>query len=332
MPSSFRKMLSNFISGEETSDDSDVESPPIVGAKRKASDELIRPRKSRRYTRPQFTAEDYANSDFWEGAVERRTSRATQLPGGTNTQVVDLESESGFATPEPATFFSIYGRKKSPVRRGSPGKRASPERVRQGRLKFLDLLPSRLGNALGGVQDVVEETHEAGIHDTRLDVDLDHARKALEHAREEVEGVQAMIEASTSPALPVDIHQPGPEPERAATPVPAVLPTRSQSADSPWTDAPNARARRIIRQTASLADAATRIKAELTEPEYAYRDMEVRDTMWHIMDEMEDFARTHFGGTVTRNKKDLAKVFRKLEPETVKIIGCVASGGPGGED
>jgi len=322
-----RQMVDNLVSGEDNSSDSDYVSTSR-GGKRKASNDLRRPSKSRRYFRPQFAEEDYTTSDFWEGAAERRTSRPTLLGAGVDTLVMDSGTESGHATPEPSNHFSIFNRKITPVRRGSSGKPASPERVRQGRLRFWD----KLQKLVGGVEKVAEEADEEGIDQVGLNADLEHAKEDLEHARSKVEEAQAEIEHRGFPQQPIEEYQPSPEPENLPTLTLTAPSSRQNSEDSPWTSAPNARARRIIRHTRTLADAATRIKEELTEPEYAYRDIEIRDTMWQIMDKLECFARVYFGQEIARNKKELEKVFREMEPETVKVIGCVASGGPGGEN
>lgn len=78
------------------------------------------------------------------------------------------------------------------------------------------------------------------------------------------------------------------------------------------------------------------------EPEYAFRDVEIRDGLWWVMDLIERFARKYFKDEVikegvkkevcTIKSTDLTNIFRLMKPETVKVIGCVASGGPGGEE
>ena len=53
--------------------------------------------------------------------------------------------------------------------------------------------------------------------------------------------------------------------------------------------------------------------------------------MWQVMDKMERFARKFYNFELN-SVQDIKRVLEGLEHETVKIIGCVASGGPGGED
>ncbi|KAF1851572.1 uncharacterized protein K460DRAFT_240622, partial [Cucurbitaria berberidis CBS 394.84] len=96
-----------------------------------------------------------------------------------------------------------------------------------------------------------------------------------------------------------------------------------------WEAKPNLRAREVIAKNPVRAKAA--IENEIKEPEYALRDAEIRDGLWQIMDQMERFALAFFqfehlsedGVLPTRWYKDLT-------PQTAKIIGCVASGGPAG--
>ncbi|KAF2258432.1 hypothetical protein CC78DRAFT_572531 [Lojkania enalia] len=69
----------------------------------------------------------------------------------------------------------------------------------------------------------------------------------------------------------------------------------------------------------------------LQEAEYVMRDVEIRDAVWYLLDNIERFARIYFGFEFSSRKK-LTKMFGTLEPETVKIIGSVASGGPSGQE
>ncbi|KAL5113733.1 hypothetical protein ACEQ8H_008375 [Pleosporales sp. CAS-2024a] len=65
--------------------------------------------------------------------------------------------------------------------------------------------------------------------------------------------------------------------------------------------------------------------------EYACRDVEVREAWWQMVGLMHGFAEEYFGFGVVPNNKPCTAFFERFEPETAKIIGCVASGGPGGE-
>jgi hypothetical protein len=77
-----------------------------------------------------------------------------------------------------------------------------------------------------------------------------------------------------------------------------------------------------------------KIRAEVQEPEYALCDAEIRDGMWQIMDQMETFTKQYFGLTdgvkVGKDGVVSADFYKDLSPETAKVIGCVASGGPSG--
>jgi hypothetical protein len=93
--------------------------------------------------------------------------------------------------------------------------------------------------------------------------------------------------------------------------------------------------------------AAYQVKVELDraqpsgkpEPLYSFRDVEIRDGIWQVMDKIQRFARVHFDfkfqrgvGEVLRNEDKLNTAFASMVPETVKLIGCVASGGPSGAE
>jgi hypothetical protein len=56
--------------------------------------------------------------------------------------------------------------------------------------------------------------------------------------------------------------------------------------------------------------------------------MEIRDAMWDVTDLMESFVEDHFGFVL--EGKLMPAFFKRFSLETAKVIGCVASGGPGG--
>jgi hypothetical protein len=148
--SNLRQMVDNFIGGDDSPNESDY-TPTSPTRKRKASDDLRRSSKSGRYSRPQFTLQDYATSNFWEGVAERRTSKATLLGAGVNTLVMDSGTESGYATPVPSKTFSMFNQKKKLARKGSPGKPASPERVGGGKAEVLGYFAVEAGGNGGRV-------------------------------------------------------------------------------------------------------------------------------------------------------------------------------------
>ncbi len=107
-----------------------------------------------------------------------------------------------------------------------------------------------------------------------------------------------------------------------------------------WQVKPNLRAREVIRQSSTRAKAKAQIQAETKEPEYAIRDAEIRDAVWQLIDQVEGFSHNFLGFKYTStddNDEDAdgdvlvpATWFEQLAPQTVKIIGCVATGGPAG--
>jgi hypothetical protein len=100
-----------------------------------------------------------------------------------------------------------------------------------------------------------------------------------------------------------------------------------------WSSNPNLRAR-------ELASSAPLIRTELSsEPEYAFRDAEIRDGLWSLTNGVENFAKESFPhgahesfSTTAKNGDTLVKkaFFKSLTAQTAKVISCVASGGPSG--
>ena len=100
-----------------------------------------------------------------------------------------------------------------------------------------------------------------------------------------------------------------------------------------WSTNPNLRAR-------ELSSSPRRIRTELpSEPEYAFRDAEIRDGLWGLVSSIEDFAEKYFSKgahddrTTTDENEDIMvkkEWFETLRPETAKLVNCVASGGPSG--
>jgi hypothetical protein len=73
------------------------------------------------------------------------------------------------------------------------------------------------------------------------------------------------------------------------------------------------------------------IQHEVQEPEYALRDTEIRDGILELRNTMSGFSSRLFSFKIDAPKTDLnASFFGNFSAETAKIIGCVASGGPGG--
>ncbi|KAF1922911.1 uncharacterized protein M421DRAFT_336733 [Didymella exigua CBS 183.55] len=93
-----------------------------------------------------------------------------------------------------------------------------------------------------------------------------------------------------------------------------------------WSDKPNTRAREILEEN---HDSSAALLKDLQEPEYACRDVEVRDGVWQMMAQIEAFAKAHFSFEL-KDKTRLQAAFQSMPKETIKIIGCVVSSGPGG--
>ena len=93
-----------------------------------------------------------------------------------------------------------------------------------------------------------------------------------------------------------------------------------------WHIKPHLRARQLLEtnghDTAALLE-------DLQEPAYVCRDAEIRDGVCKLTKQIEDFAKEQFVFVIEDGTR-LRSAFESMAPETVKIIGCVASGGPAG--
>ncbi|KAH9863772.1 hypothetical protein J1614_009704 [Plenodomus biglobosus] len=116
--------------------------------------------------------------------------------------------------------------------------------------------------------------------------------------------------------------QPNPPPRSPPTP----------SAADPWATNPNAHAHAILAAKGPIA-ARTSIARSLHEPEYTIRDIEVRDSLWQIMDQIEVLAGTFFASRVVSFPGGVvpAAWYAGMSVETARVVGCVGSGGPGGK-
>jgi hypothetical protein len=73
------------------------------------------------------------------------------------------------------------------------------------------------------------------------------------------------------------------------------------------------------------------ILGDIQDPEYALCDVEIRDGLWHLMNLMDRLAQRYFAFDVHQHNSTIPEsFFNQISPETAKIIGCVASVGPGG--
>lgn len=185
-----------------------------------------------------------------------------------------------------------------------------------GRPQSLEELTSSIGSDVASPEEEVDATWEP----------MEYVQPALEQPRYvQTPNERANIPRKTKPANTT-------KPSASSQSVP---PTdepwkRGITTDEMWATRPNKRAREILKERPLRAKQF--IQAEVQEPEYALRDVEIRDGLWHMMDLMERLTKKFFvGNTSLRNREtSLRECFKQLTPETAKIIGCSASGGPGG--
>jgi hypothetical protein len=101
--------------------------------------------------------------------------------------------------------------------------------------------------------------------------------------------------------------------------------THGMSNEEKWVSKPNKCAFEIA---ANSSDPKRAVRLSVKEPEYALRDMEIRDGLFQLTDLLQEFVNAYFKFKI--NGKLSPSFFEQFEPETAKVIGCVASGGPGG--
>ncbi|RMZ67325.1 endoribonuclease l-psp [Pyrenophora seminiperda CCB06] len=130
------------------------------------------------------------------------------------------------------------------------------------------------------------------------------------------------------------MREPGPKsPRTHHTSLPQENPPvgrrNSSATEQIWLTDPNLRAR--------VLNDKNKIIAELAEPEYTCRDAEIRDAIWQIMGQIEQFAKQHFSGKVSNTYTGgmpagtvSARFYQKLGHDTAKVINCTCSGGPSG--
>lgn len=179
----------------------------------------------------------------------------------------------------------------------------------------------------------------------RIEDDVNHLRVSQKAKKEIIEGIAQKLK-DTSPKVaarpPSAAYDVALEDLEKAVHTKPTARGGSDGQESTWDSAPNKRARQILATAKDKAAAAAAIKEDMRnfasqeEPEYALRDIEIRDGLWQVMDKMEKFARKHFDfefSNTPANRRTLTNVaFPSLKPESVKVIGCVASGGPSGQD
>lgn len=265
---------------------------------------------------PQHPAKFRRSSIQEKGRLGRRAPYAGRTA---STQTIVLESGT-HTDLEEKRGFEIITSPQRPLEASSSAKLASPETVRARRLERLRKLGGELSNVTNNIQTVSDNAEDA---------ELPEAVSILEQAKEDLELVgggvkeaQARIDEPYIPEAEINFELPE---------VPTVSPLSSLTLTSEytWETAPNKRACQI-RRSKSIKAAAKQIRAELGEPEYSYRDTEVRDMLWQLMDKIEYFAEEFFQFEIPMDMKRQTKAFQNMRPETVKIIGYVAGDGPFG--
>ncbi|PSN67140.1 hypothetical protein BS50DRAFT_667411 [Corynespora cassiicola Philippines] len=289
--------------------------------KRKASGDLRRAAKIRRLSEqpiPRFSEKDYENADFYEG------SPRANYGGRTGTYTETLSPKAGERRAS---------RLSNPRRGSQTTALKSPKKLSIEDLRFRRLLAQRHVREIRGEDTESVDAEIAAIiaQRERSKQKIEESTKSIGSFSTGIRGIQEIQPVLDYPkTIPPDSPMDQPtlaEPSRihagvdSEFSIPAWIPKE-------WTEKPNEEAWKAVRKLGEHA--AGEIRRTLQEPEYSLRDVEVRDTMWRIMDKIERFAKDHFIFDF-QNSKTLKAGFAKMTPETVKIIGCVGSGGPSGQ-
>jgi len=267
--------------------------------KRRASQHLQRASKARRLSTPRPASAYGKEDDISDRPHERASSPLAFTSSGGQTET--LQPSQRDAQPgRRDSGYSIYSR---PSRRtsGTPLERAAQQKIREKRLAWL------YGDAWKkGAQRLAQMAEE----DSELETYWGPVRIEVTPQTEEEEDIGDQSSDVVS-SQDEDEDEDG----------------RLVAAE--WTTQPNPLARLIIREHPD--DPLKHVMKAVGEPEYVIRDAEIRDAVWQIMDKMEIFAKDFFDFEF-RDERRLTQAFASMDPATVKIIGYVASGGPGGEE
>jgi hypothetical protein len=133
---------------------------------------------------------------------------------------------------------------------------------------------------------------------------------------------------STSKASPVRKVSSAPAAESFAETKSSTTKASAPKKRDPWLTNPIGKAHDVANMS---PDPRCLIQRVVGEPEYALRDIEIRDGITKLHTCMSSFSKHLFSFKVDEPETALtSSFFAKFSAETAKVIGCVASGGPGG--
>jgi hypothetical protein len=271
--------------------------PPSSRRKRRTTSDGRRRSKAQRYSPNAYRSAPYGSSPGPSSAVYRRESK------------LDKETPSRIVpTATKLVAYSDDDENASSTGSGLPAGFVDDEEA------FRSVVPREDSDAFEGVQR----------NDSLMTPPPPSARESISSSR-----VPPVRKVTSSPANTSveDIVQAIASPKKKSI-------THKTEKD-PWLTHPNTRARDIVAATQSelvIGDAASAIQAAVAEPEYTLRDIEIRDQISHLRVLVHSFAKHFFSFALPPDTILTNHFFSTFTPETAKIIGCVASGGPGGED
>lgn len=158
------------------------------------------------------------------------------------------------------------------------------------------------------------------MHQKKSQPTTTNRKKSLNAESSDVEQPRLPLQAEQKqPPSPSNLHSPRLQELHSTPPWEALPPTQK------WSTQPKRYARDLLSSNGNNASA---IPNALHEPASVCYNTEIRDGLRQLTFQIRDLAASYFGfpADVTR----LRSVLSSLPRETVGIIGCVASGGPGG--
>jgi hypothetical protein len=314
---------------------------PSTRAKRRASTDGRRPAKSKRYSAEAYRDAPYGTakpsrsppyvSNHRDSVRARRSLEDLRRnwPSDTNTQTeglfAQLEGQLEYETGKPVRRLNLTGLGPEMEEEeeellsldGSDGIFSDDEEP--------GWLPKVTRNLS---EESVGWERESKEHPSKIETYLTRAsRQAGAH---KVSTAAPIVPSASTTRRPSVAAKPA-VPSSSRRPVAEEPWTTDATVPEIWSTKPNNRAREILQNHPLTAKQI--IQREIQEPEYALRDAEIRDGLWKLMDLMERLTKPHFNFAMRNlSTRDglLRKCFKSLSPQTAKIVGCVASGGPGG--
>ncbi|KAF2017651.1 hypothetical protein BU24DRAFT_154977 [Aaosphaeria arxii CBS 175.79] len=214
---------------------------------------------------------------------------------------------------------------------GKGGQTVSPEGRRKIRERWAKKVDEIKENA---VRNAIVEADNLGVSAEDREQGVREIKSSIEAAsgQSQYQKGQQPKPITNQSKMPLGNRKPRPAPRPPKVKKRVVKPDEEKSE---WELRPHELAQKMFKEHAGDAKrVAEAIKASLAadgiaHPEYALRDVELRNAHWQLINLVEAFSEEYFDFQFD-DTESLTERLAEFAPETVRIIGCVASGGPGG--